>query len=232
MGTCPETSWPLTYQAFGDDRVVRAVMDLYRHELDHIPPDAALPGESRLRAWLEQTSWGTGRHPHLVTATGARDDREAKRRQAAMARSIVSTIPMRSAHSITDRTVTLLREAADTHGQGDELLEAVIAVTAEPQHPLNADRLHGILARQTRTDRDASWGRQTYYMHTEPTALHRLLRWAGQLPLPADLRLGESSMPRRMLRPRPRSGAPAEENTPRPADAEAIRLSASRNSSS
>ncbi|MEU9269112.1 hypothetical protein AB0E04_27180 [Streptomyces sp. NPDC048251] len=91
---------------------------------------------------------------------------------------------------------------------------------------MNADRLHGVLVRQNRPGRDTSWGRQIYYMHTEPTALHRLLRWAEQFPLPADLRLGEGSMPRRTLRPRPRSGVPARENTPRPVDADVVRLSA------
>ncbi|MCX4862135.1 hypothetical protein [Streptomyces canus] len=237
-GIPPQVGIGFPYQAFGDDRVVRAVLDLHRGELDDIAPDASLPGDSQLRAWLEQAPWNhleaatvlvpetIGRELSDVLATDATVAHKAEGRRAAMARSIVSTVPMRSARSITDRTVTLLHEAATTHGQGDELLESVIAVTAEPEHRLNADRLHGVLLRQDRPGRDASWGRQIYYMHTEPTALHRLLRWAEQFPLPADLRLGEGSMPRRTLRPRPRSGVPARENTPRPADAEVVRLSA------
>ena len=67
------------------------------------------------------------------------------------------------------------------------MLEAVLAVAAEPGHLLNADRLHWVLARRPRPERDAWWGVETYAMVWDVTALHRLLRWAEQYPIPPEL---------------------------------------------
>ncbi|MHA6764039.1 NACHT domain-containing protein [Streptacidiphilus sp. PAMC 29251] len=230
------------YQAFGDDRVVHAVLNLHRDELGNLGSSETLAAGSPLRAWLEDAPGNqleaatvllpetTGRElADLLTHPSSQDDTDASpegRRQRAMASSLVTTLPLRSAASVTKRTVALLREAGQAYGLSERLLEAIIAVTAEPGHCLNADHLHGHLIRRTRPDRDASWGRQTYYALTHPTALHRLLRWAEQYPLPAHLRLDESPTPGRTLQPRARTRDNIPPSRPRPADDEVVRLAA------
>ncbi|MDT5024695.1 MAG: hypothetical protein QOE61_1121, partial [Micromonosporaceae bacterium] len=103
-------------------------------------------------------------------------------------RALIRTLPMRDAASVTRRTVDLFNQAIKEFGLDNLALDAVISVTTQPSHPLNADRLHTILVKMSRPERDAFWGAHIYDALSQPGPLHRLLRWAEQLPTPARVR--------------------------------------------
>ncbi|MDX2649744.1 hypothetical protein PV341_40505 [Streptomyces sp. PA03-1a] len=111
----------------------------------------------------------------------------AARRQGVLFRSLVRTLGLRSTNSVTERTLRLLDVASARLKMSAEVLEATLSVAAQPGHRLNADQLHRILLRHSPAERDAQWGIGTYFMLEDTGALHRLLRWAEQLPTPAGL---------------------------------------------
>ncbi|MER8199472.1 hypothetical protein ABTY00_36810 [Streptomyces microflavus] len=227
------------YQALGDDRVVRSVFAAHRDEVDSLRGGRSLAVDSSLRSWLHQAApnYQEAASILLPEQTGtelidlladsppsATDAAGPGRREAGrgflLARSFLETLPLRSTPSVNERTIELLNETAARHGRNSDVLEAVLAVTAEPGHLLNADRLHRVLLRKPRPERDAWWGVETYSLLRDVTALHRLLRWAEQYPTPHDLHPAIfTARPRLGDRTRPvmASGASAEE---------AIRLSA------
>ncbi|MER5996489.1 hypothetical protein [Streptomyces viridosporus] len=228
------------YQAFGDDRIVRSVFTAHQEEIELLRAGRALAADSPLRDWLAQAApnlqeaatillpeqTGTELIDLLDSAPAssgsgpAPADDEAETLHLFLTRSFLKTLALRSTHSVTERTVTLLNKAAAC-SHGSDYLEAVLAVTAEPGHLLNADRLHRTLVRMSRPERDAAWGIDTYNMLWDTTALHRLLRWAEQYPTPGDLHPAFRPSPRRL-------GAPRHAAPPvsRPADAEVARLAA------
>ncbi|MFB7746271.1 hypothetical protein [Streptomyces sp. NPDC056132] len=194
------------YQAFGDDRVVRSVFAAHQDEIDALREGHPLTADSALRSWLRQAAPNyqeaasillpeqTGTELiDLLTASptsaeaaadpGSRADARGYR----LARSFLETLPLRSTSSVNKRTIELLNETAARHGRNSDVLEAAVAVTAEPGHLLNADRLHRVLLRKPRPERDAWWGVETYSLLWDVTALHRLLRWAEQYPTPRHL---------------------------------------------
>ncbi|MFE1519614.1 hypothetical protein ACFW9I_22790 [[Kitasatospora] papulosa] len=194
------------YQALGDDRVVRSVLAAHQDEVDSLGGGRPLAADSSLRSWLHQAARNyqeaasillpeqTGTElidllaaspPPAAGTAGA--DRRGDGRAFSLARSFLETLPLRSTRSVTERTIELLNETAARHGRDSEVLEVVLAVTAEPGHLLNADRLHQVLLRKPRPERDAWWGVQTYALLWDVTALHRLLRWAEQYPTPHGL---------------------------------------------
>jgi hypothetical protein len=195
------------YQAFGDDRVVRSVFAAHQDEIDSLREGRPLAADSPLRIWLRQAAPNyqeaasillpeqTGTELiDLLTASPPAAAEEAGPAGRAdvrghrLARSFLKTLPLRSARSVNERTIALLNETAARHGRDCDVLEAVVAVTAEPGHLLNANRLHRVLAGKPRPERDAWWGVETYSMLWDVTALHRLLRWAEQYPTPYGLR--------------------------------------------
>lgn len=228
------------YQAFGDDRIVRAVFTAHHEEIELLRQGSALAADSPLGHWLAQAApnlqeaatillpeqTGTELIDLLDSAAPSGEsgpapaDDETETLHLLLARNFLNTLALRSTHSVTERTVALLNRAAAL-GHRSDYLEAVLALTAEPGHLLNADRLHRALARMPRPERDAAWGIDTYNMLWDATALHRLLRWAEQYPTPQHLHPAFRPSPRRLGAPR--HTAP---QTSRPADAEVARLAA------
>ncbi|MFC7512696.1 hypothetical protein ACFQV4_30655 [Streptomyces thermocarboxydus] len=193
------------YQAFGDDRVVRSVFAAHQDEIDSLregrPLDADSPcGAGCVRpprtirklhrfscpsrpARNSSTCWLA-----LPAGHGHRRARPPRGHPGLPAGpELLGNASLRSTRSVNERTITLLNETASRHGRTTDVLAAVLAVTAEPGHLLNADRLHRVLVRRPRPERDAWWGVETYAMLWDVTALHRLLRWAEQYPTPHAL---------------------------------------------
>lgn len=200
-----ETGIGFPYQALGDDRVVRSIFAAHQDEVDSLRGGRSLAADSPLRSWLYQAAPNYQEAASILLpeqtgtelidllagspppAADAAEPRHADGRAFLLARSFLNTLPLRSTRSVTERTIELLNEIAARHGRDSEVLETVLAVTAEPGHLLNADRLHQVLLRKPRPERDAWWGVRTYSLLWDVTALHRLLRWAEQYPTPHDL---------------------------------------------
>jgi len=232
------------YQAFSDDRIIHAVLEEHRAEVEEATAAGVLAADCALRAWLEKASpnlidaatvllpevtghelidlLGQGSSP-VAGSPGA--DQQARRR-GTLYRALVRTLGLRSTSSVTERTVELLNSSSRERGLGDDVLEAVLTVTTQPGHLLNADRLHRALLRRSPADRDAWWGRETYFALEDTGALHRLLRWAEQLPTPDSAR-HRSAAPAMLLQRRAGLAAAARPGTqPEPPGEDVVRLAA------
>ncbi|MEU7011857.1 hypothetical protein [Streptomyces sp. NPDC046332] len=190
------------YQAFSDDRIVRAVLDQHGPEVKEAQTAGVLSAGSPVRAWLDAASGNfidaaTVLLPELtghelidllgeVEAAPGTDG--PSRRHPLWYRSVIHTLGLRKAEHVTQRTVELLNAATAELEMGRDVLEAVLSVATQPGHRLNADHLHQLLIGYTPAARDVWWGMDTYFMLEETSALHRLLRWAEQLPTPAHVR--------------------------------------------
>lgn len=71
-------------------------------------------------------------------------------------KSFADVLLLRNKSFITDRTVGLLNKIT-TYGYFNESLEKLLALSTEPEHPLNADFLHRNLKRLTMPKRDRFW---------------------------------------------------------------------------
>lgn len=100
--------------------------------------------------------------------------------------ALVSSIPLREPGTITEETRKALDDAARSSQRLNEMvLDSVIMVAPQPDHPLNAELLHRWLMRKPMPERDASWSRAVYHTFGDRTPLDRLIRWAAKGPYPS-----------------------------------------------
>lgn len=201
-GRPPEAGVAFPYQAFSDDLIVRAALQRHQDDLAHLGSGAPLPEGSALRQWLQAASpnlqeAATVILPELANvelidalaaATPRADHDDADGfRQYGLFRALVDTLPLRAGPTVTQRTRALLNQAAADHELTHATFDAIIAVSTEPGHLLNAHSLHRTLTALDPAERDAVWGIYTDHAYYEVGPLHRLLRWAEQLPTPQRL---------------------------------------------
>lgn len=111
---------------------------------------------------------------------GLRDAR-ARRWHAAT----VESVSARRDDAVTDRTAELLgRAMGHSRDLAESAVESLLSVAARPEHPLNAERLHGWLMRQPMPVRDSVWSTMTYRWMDHRGPLDRLIRWASAGPYP------------------------------------------------
>lgn len=240
VGGQPEAGYGFGYQAFSDDRIVDAMLAEHAAEVTAAASSGALAPQSALRTWLKEAS------PNLVEAAtvllaertghelidllGAGQDTDAldghgKSHDFALYVSLVRTLPLRDARSVSERTAVLLEQAADAFDLASMVLEARLGVTAQTGHLLNADHLHQTLCAMAPADRDVTWGLPIYDVLDRPGALHRLLRWAEQLPSPQHLRPAPAATTASWTPRRAGSTAPAAV-AHQPPEAEVVQLAA------
>jgi hypothetical protein len=98
-------------------------------------------------------------------------------------RALVRSVVTRRPEAVGDRARALFAAAEKkSRYLNDAVFDAVLSVAAIPDHPLNADHVHRVLARQPMADRDAWWGIRTYYALGDEGPLDRLIRWAARGP--------------------------------------------------
>lgn len=130
------------YQAFGDDRIVRSVFRKYQADIAQLKHAGALDHDAGLVDWLTSASpnhieAATALLPELANmelldVLGTRVDVDgASVRQRVLHQALITTLPLRRADSVTQRTVTLLNEAATRQGMSSALLECTLAVTTD-----------------------------------------------------------------------------------------------------
>jgi hypothetical protein len=202
----PRAGVGFTYQAFSDDRIVRAVLSEHADDVARLTAGHKLDASAPLRQWLQAASptlqeAATALLPELTgqelidilkadTDTTAQP-RSTTARPRRLFRSLLTTLALRTPGSVTPRTIALINIALQRFHFKAEALDAWIAVTSESEHPLNADRLHRNLLQLRRSDRDAWWGTHIYSALHDNGPLHRLLRWTEQIPTPQRLRIEE-----------------------------------------
>ncbi|MGW8569833.1 hypothetical protein [Streptomyces niveus] len=234
-----EAGYGFGYQAFSDDRIIDAILSEHTAEVEAAASTGTLVPASPLRNWLEAAS------PNLVEAAtvllaertghelidllGAGQDADAGghggRDRFALYVSLVRTLALRDARSVTKRTAALLEQAADQFGLGPMVLEATLAVSTQTGHSLNADHLHRTLCAMASADRDVKWGIPIYDLLEESGPLHRLLRWAEQLPTPPQLRPSPAATGAPWA-PRRAGSTPVAAMVHQPPEEEVVRLAA------
>ncbi|WP_125727664.1 hypothetical protein [Kibdelosporangium aridum] len=234
-----------TYQAFSDDRIVRAVLQQHRDEADLLSQTGSLSADSPLRRWLTAASPNLTEAASVlipemtgfelidvldagnpnVDASGTRREQRKSIRRVTLLRALLITLPLRDASTVTPRTVELVDQALREHSVEGPALDAVLAVATEPGHPLNADRLHDQLVALSRVRRDAWWGPRIYATLSAAGPLHRLLRWAEQLPTPRRLQPDQQAY-QPIVRPRRAGMRPPVRLEPAEPPAEVVRLAA------
>jgi hypothetical protein len=202
------------YQAFSDDLIVRAALESRQSDLVGLPTGTPLPVGSSLRQWLMTAS------PNLLEAASVilpelagtelidaldaidskaaedEDDHHQRWRRRELFRALVETLPLRVGADVTERTRTLINTASQAHHLSDAVLDSIIAVSTEPDHLLNAQSLNRTLTAVDAVSRDAIWGVYAYHAYSEVGPLHRLLRWAEQVPTPQRLLPSPATPPR------------------------------------
>ncbi|MFJ8010589.1 NACHT domain-containing protein [Streptomyces fagopyri] len=240
VGGQPEAGYGFGYQAFSDDRIVDAMLSEHAAEVENAAAAGTLAPASPLRAWLEAASPNlveaatvllaerTGRE--LIDLLGAGQDAgtedRSKFNRFALYVSLVRTLALRDARSVSRRTAVLLEQAADQFDLGPMTLEATLGVSAQTGHLLNADHLHRTLCAMAPADRDVTWGIPIYDVLSRSGALHRLLRWAEQLPTPQPLRPSSATAAAAPWAPRRAGSTGTPTVAHQPPEPEVVRLAA------
>lgn len=93
--------------------------------------------------------------------------------------SFIYSLLWRKPESIQDKTNEYINKYILTYqGTFDSFFQMVYAVSADPSHLYNADRLHNFLMQLSLADRDGLW---TIYLHNQDhqeSAMSRLIDWA------------------------------------------------------
>jgi hypothetical protein len=230
------------HQAFSDDLIVRTALQQHEPDLARLAEHSVLPTDSVLRHWLDTATpnlreAATVVLPELIgvelidalAATAPPHDQTDRnsdvRRRRGLYQALVDTLPLRPATTVTDRTRDLFNEAIAEHGVGTTALDAILAVSTEPHHLFNAHSLHRNLLALDPAQRDATWGIYFYDAYSEVGPLHRLLRWAEQIPTPTRLLPRQAPPPSSWVARRAGTRA-APTNTTSEPDAETVELAA------
>ncbi|WP_435019111.1 hypothetical protein TA3x_001109 [Tundrisphaera sp. TA3] len=104
--------------------------------------------------------------------------------------AFIEALPWRDGQYLNFPAIKLIEElldrgdhASSRHAISDPVLEKLIQISAQPDHPMNADWLHGRLSRMAMPERDLRW---STFLHrswlkrewTESGPIPRLLEWA------------------------------------------------------
>lgn len=100
-----------------------------------------------------------------------------------IADTIIENLIWRRSDTINDHLLDYISEVMEKRPELEGgFLNAVISLSARPNHPLNGDYLHGVLLNMSMADRDAFW---TIHIHgqysgkdNETTIVRRIIDWA------------------------------------------------------
>jgi len=101
----------------------------------------------------------------------------------AIAAAVIAGVGWRSASSVTNETGDIIVDALTRKFTFDAGLTMLFRLAARPDHPLNADFLHGFLNRWNMGARDQFLPGWLHKTHGTSGAVDRLIRWAREKPL-------------------------------------------------
>lgn len=174
----------VTFQALGDYLLLRRRWEF--GGLDTQP-------DQTFTDWLRRASWGiqeaasvwlpekSGIELRELLDPDFGDDRTGSH----LDRMTVDSLAFRSIDSITDATTEAINRCLqDQSTDPESVYSQLCAVAPIPDHPLNAERIHGHLLRQRMADRDAEFGIAVYDVLEHDGPYLRLARWAQAGPYP------------------------------------------------
>jgi hypothetical protein len=93
-------------------------------------------------------------------------------------RAFIRSLVWRDAHAFGDATFSYLNSLMHRADMSDDILNSMLTVAPIPEHPLNAERLHRTLSRESMPNRDQWWSIFLHNQWQQQTAVDRLVEWA------------------------------------------------------
>ena len=183
------------YQRFSDHLVLGAFLDRHLPTADPEAARAAFAHGEPLAVWLQDAPggliealavqlperWGL-ELPDLTESLSEDDGWSWLDHQTW--EGFTTSLVTRDRTAFNDRTEALINEGLRVRAEA--VVDALISVAPDPDHPYNGAGLHRCLARMPLPDRDAYWSKLTYHAFGQPArSLDRLVRWAARGPYPA-----------------------------------------------
>lgn len=176
------------YQLFSDHLITSALLELHAGD---VPRDGSLPPGAALAARLHEAPAGVihaaaiqlperyGRElVDLVRTSSAQ-------RARTLTSAFLGSLVLRRLDALGERAIALF-DRLDARPLNQATLGVYLAMAAEPDHPLNAERLQRRLAALSLPVRDVEWTIPMYYtLDDESPAASRLIRWASEGPYPS-----------------------------------------------
>lgn len=170
------------YERFSEHLIVKYLLD--KHFNNNVPEWAFLP--NRPLAFLTESEWQyQGLVEALCIQVPERVNKELPEIAPMMAdfysvgRGFVQSLIWRDPRAITDVTRRYLyKYAGQLQDLNDQILDALLSVTTNPEHPYNADFLHARLMKDEMAERDAWWSTFLHYQYDAHNAVDRLVDWA------------------------------------------------------
>ncbi len=88
------------------------------------------------------------------------------------------SLVLRSAESVTDKTVRMVRQLLDNDDHRETMCYQLVRLSCVPGHPLNAEWSHAWLMEQGLAERDSRWSLFLIEKTEDTTPVRRLISWA------------------------------------------------------
>lgn len=174
-----------SYERFGDYLIVRR---LIQEHVDPVDPAVAFHPGTPLGSLLAD-EMGCYMNQGLIEALAVQIPEITGRELAEVAPHIAGFHPVRMGFvagliwrvpgSITPKTLIYINDYVVKHPDSSKaLLDALLTLAPIPEHPYNADFLHGRLAREEMAERDAWWSIYLHEQYGASGAVDRLVEWA------------------------------------------------------
>ena len=170
------------YERLSDHIVVRHLLDTYWDENE---PQKAFKPKGELRFIVQADEWAPqGFIEALCVQVPERVGREIAeiapdlRQRSWFGEAFMRSLIWRSPEAFTDSTLEYLNDAIESQSDFDRSLEVLLTVASSPDHPLNADFLHGRLLEDSMPDRDRWWSTYVFRAYDSQSAIDRLTDWA------------------------------------------------------
>lgn len=178
----PHEGIRFAYERLQDHQIARYLLDL------HVGPegiDAAFASDQPLGARVREytSEWTFGLMEALAIQVPERygvelpDMMPDAAASSPMRRAFTRSLLWRRPESIGEQAKKYMRSGF-RRDESEELLDVVLTIAANPDHPFNADFLHARLLRDAMPDRDAWWSIYLAEHYGEHTAADRLVEWA------------------------------------------------------
>ena len=173
-----------TYQRFADHIIVRSLLEknldldepsksfqagTVLHELTE-DPSACNRNYGLIEALCVQLPEGIGKELHEVAPYAGK--------YSSVRSAMIESFIWRSAFSFTDASNEFVRTEILSRRDVDDYISALITLAPTPGHPLNADRLHRILAPLSMADRDSHWAIYLHSQWKQQGSVDRLIDWS------------------------------------------------------
>lgn len=184
------------YERLADHLVTHLLLDTHLTPDD---PEGAFAPEGPLAFLYDKTSYVSA---GLLEAMCIQIPERTGRELVSLAPTITASWNLREAFrqslvwramaAFSDETVNIMRDLIGTEYDFHATLDMLLTVASIPEHPLNAERLHKRLSKDSMPERDSWWSTYLHRAWDNRGAVDRLVDWAASVD--ADMTLDDDSV--------------------------------------